>query len=297
MERLDFFNPPMHKITDKLLSARRNDAVPVSVKKLVADGFGSEQELLALIKNKTIKGGYADTKTPEGTKKVLVVNVNDTQSKDVLRDLRRMRCIGIRDLSLQSGISLTRLEDAVLNGEMDAIKNLYLQYGTAQLLIDKKSQKNIMAFDKLAFEDKLLKSLQQQEKAEDKERQSKEKSLIMKLTWDMCPSTKKAAAILMNKNPKVVEIRQKINELKASLKDYKAKSDERISAQEAIEALEVQEQIEIKKFFKNMWDMAGVEEFSNAHKRATIAVRQYQAGGLEAVQDDEIKYTLTGLIK
>lgn len=297
MERLDFFNPPMHKITDKLLSARRNDAVPVSVKKLVADGFGSEQELLALIKNKTIKGGYADTKTPEGTKKVLVVNVNDTQSKDVLRDLRRMRCIGIRDLSLQSGISLTRLEDAVLNGEMDAIKNLYLQYGTAQLLIDKKSQKNIMAFDKLAFEDKLLKSLQQQEKAEDKERQSKEKSLIMKLTWDMCPSTKKAAAILMNKNPKVVEIRQKINELKASLKDYKAKSDERISAQEAIEALEAQEQIEIKKFFKNMWNTAGVEEFTNAHKKATIAVKQYQTGGLEAVQDDEMKNALAGLIK
>lgn len=267
--------------------------VMVNVLELEKLGYGGARTLVKLIETGNIKGEVKRSEKPDGKKKIIAkVDVSDEKTENLLKTYRRTHCVDIKTLAESSGISIDKIEDAILSGEMDAIKESIFLGETRELHIDVNNEKNIEAFDKLLFEKKVEEQLIKNQKEEAQTENKQKSSTRMQLIWHFCPNTKNVAKRLAGQNKELSELFKKKKEIEEELK--KSADDEfaREILRDALNELEQEKEVELKKFYKSLWGMAGLEEYHTAIEKTKEIMAQVEKQGINSIEDSEIKAIL-----
>ena len=153
VERLKKLTPQVSKHHSKIIKFEPN--IMVNVLELQKLGYGDAKSIAAAIEAGKIKGEIKKSEKPDGKKATIAtVDISDRNTERALRNSKNSRCVDIKTLASSSGVSLDKIEDAILAGEMDGIFENILLGEAREIFIDTKNVKNIEAFDKLLFEKK-----------------------------------------------------------------------------------------------------------------------------------------------
>ncbi len=231
-------------------------------------GFGSIKEIHEGINNGTIKGNAQ--RQPDGKIKV-TVDIASNETEQALKAMRsKNRSIAtVEQLAKRLNIKPEEIENALIDDEMEIIPEFIFDLDYKETYIDLRKEKNAKWLDKILFEKQIEASI--------KKSKNRSNSIRMKLVWALCPYTRKVASEELHREMWVKSILDKKTE-------------------EGEEALSLKEQIQIKAYFKNMWLQAGVEEYNNALIKAKEILIQYKQGGIDAIEDPEIREILTDIL-
>ena len=244
--------------------------VPISyLKKL---GFGTSDEIIQMVKNGKLQGIYAIKDTPEGKKKIPCININDNASAYNLKEARKQNpnTIQVSNFAKKYGISQRRMEEILLNGDMEIIPKYIFEFDYRTPFIDLNVEKNAQYLDKLIFEKEFETTLKQQKK----EYQRTRVSARSRIAWYLSPNTREIATNEAQNRPWLGEIIEK-----------KEESGE--------DSLERTEQQSLYSYYKEIWTQAGTEEFKEASKKANEILKKYDEQGIDSIEDEEIKKIIT----
>ena len=291
MNRCKLLRPKRGDINLQLIRFKKGP-IEVDLKKLAELGIGTPKEIASMVAKRELKGTLV--RDEQGKIKNAIVDINDEKTQGILQKMRKQRCIGLSELSKKSGVSISKIEDAILSGEMSAIKEIVFIGEGEDILIDVKNQKNIETFDRLLFEKRTQEELLIQQRQDRQETNRENNSLRMKLAWHFCPQTKHVIKRILAQNPELQALMDKKAALESALNDESLNSNEIVAKKEALEELTKQEQIMLKAFFKQMWAQAGQDEFKAARIKAQEIIKQYRANGINSIEDAEIRNIILG---
>ena len=291
MNRCKLLRPKRGDINLQLIRFKKGP-IEVDLKKLAELGIGTPKEIASMVAKRELKGTLV--RDEQGKIKNAIVDINDEKTQGILQKMRKQRCIGLSELSKKSGVSISKIEDAILSGEMSAIKEIVFIGEGEDILIDVKNQKNIETFDRLLFEKRTQEELLIQQRQDRQETNRENNSLRMKLAWHFCPQTKHVIKRILAQNPELQALMDKKAALESALNYESLNSNEIVAKKEALEELTKQEQIMLKAFFKQMWAQAGQDEFKAARIKAQEIIKQYRANGINSIEDAEIRNIILG---
>ena len=256
----------------------------INVTNLSKLGFGSPKELVGLIKTGELEGEIKVVGKNEKGQNIIQATVDTASGKTkfLLRSLRERRCIELRELSQKSGIKETKLEEAVLSGEMETVDRLFA-FDSKNPIIDTTNPKNVAAFDKMQFEKKLQREATQAKNAA----RNEEMSLRTKLAWHFCPNTRAVASQAFAQSD-MAKIQKEIASIKTLLENPNLNPEEVEILEDKLIKLYTQEDAELKKVFGSMWKTAGSEEFKTAIAKAKEIIAQVKTSGIKSIQDEKI---------
>lgn len=272
-----------HEALEKLLpkESRFIDKNFVTVSYLSQLGYGTQKELFEEVKHKNLPGRIISVE--EGGKEETIAFVAyklvSTKGKLAYMKNQNKNIIGPEEFTKTARIDLTDLEDAILSGEVQNIREYIDSNDKDKFIFNLKNPKNIRYIQKKQFEYEILR--------QESRRQNNEKSsLALTITWKLCPNTKKEAKSIGAKHPELIEIFEK----KQQIKEFeKRKSKGEVDPGETAPYLTRQERIKLKMFYKQMWSQAGTQEYCDARERAKIAIKEYKESGFNNVKDEYIR--------
>ena len=203
--------------------------------------------------------------------------------------MRMQRYIGVETLSKKSGVPIAKIEKEVLDGNIKADNQILFLTEPEELFIDAKDPKSVETFDRLLFEQKAEIELQKQITANQTKLKKEDKSIRMKIAWHLCPNTRRTFGKLAQENPQLKELMKKKQALKEIFDNAEDDSEIKETTRNELLKLNKEEEIELKKFFKTMWNQAGSAEFKTAIKEADEILAEYHAKDITAVKDQEIR--------
>lgn len=242
-------------------------------------GFGTEEELESQTKTKKLKGKIMPLRTPDGIKDELFIYCKNGAEGE-LKYLRNQNkdVMTIQEFASMLKLSETEIENAIIKGEVKVIPHYIYEDDKYNVLVNLKSTANSNFVDKKEFEQQLV-----------QKKRNKNNSLRMRLAWLLSSETRRISDAIIARNEELVDIfdrRDKLN-------DYlERKAQGRLQDGEMEPRLTKEDKIKIRAFYKAVWDKAGTDEFKASAKRASIAVKEYREGGINAVQDEEIRHLL-----
>lgn len=251
--------------------------IPVSY--LAKLGFGSEEQLLELIRTKKIMGGVANKES----EKIYYVTIDCSKTVDnnqTIREIEKLRNENPKIRTFEQfrkelKLKKEELRNAILEGEVDLIPVFLNPSDGQSKCIDVSIPKNKDFYEKTKTELEIRKQAlieqketKKQERIEHLDYQQRMQSLRMKLVWNFMPKTREIASKLAQNDGYVCSLFAKMEDSK--------------------EELTTQEEIKIKSYYKELWLQAGVEEQKEAFKKTAHAIETYEQFGLEAL-DEEIK--------
>jgi len=247
-------------------------------------GFGDEKELLNSITNGKLKGKIIPTKTKDGIKDEQYIAYKSLSAMGWLKYLRNQNknLMSFEDFAKLTRVDITDMEEALLEGEVQAIPHYIYKDDANKVLINLKHPKNIAFLEKKNFEYEMVKN-------ENKEKSS----VVMKTAWALSHHTQEIKNSTISKMPEVKEIFSRMEELK----DYlKRKEKGELKEGELEPKITRSDRIKIKTFYKIIWQEAGMEEFRTSIKRAKIGYKEYKEKGLDNVSDIEVKEIIRNII-
>lgn len=286
MEQVKQLTPIRSDINQQLIRIKQKPIIK-DVYSLSSLGIGTPKEIASLVKQGKIKGELI--RNEEGKINNALIDLNDTETADRLQKMRRQRCVGIETLAKQSGIDIGKIENEILAGNLKAIREIVFIGDPMEILIDAKDPKTNETFDKLLFEHKVEIELEKQLISDEKRRKKEDKSLKMKIAWQLCPKTRNCISNLVKNNAQFKELLTKKTALEEIIKELDEESNEKAEAEQKLAVLTKEEEIELKKFFKTMWATVGSTEYKDALKQANEILLTYRNKGINAINDPEIR--------
>lgn len=272
-----------HEALEKFLpeESRYADKNFVSEFYLSQLGYGTQKELFEAVQHKNLPGQIIPVK--EGDKEELraFVLYKHISAKGKLAYMRNQNknITGTEEFAKIAKVDMTDLEDAILSGEVQNIREYIDGNDKNKFIFNLKNPKNIRYIHKKQFEYEIL-------RRELKRQSSEKKSLSALIAWKLCPETKKEAKSIVAMHPELKEIFEK----KQQIKEFeKRKSKGEVDPSETAPYLTRQERIKLKMFYKQMWSQAGTQEYCDARERAKIAIKEYKEGGFNNVKDEYIR--------
>lgn len=245
-------------------------------------GYGSAQSLYKLVQSGKLPGKIMPA--DEGKLRVSV----DIGAKNAQLNLSRLRglnpdIISAEEFRKECGLTKSAFKEAVLDGEIEIIREYIFKDDSQERLVNRKNPKNQGFLDKILFEQQLIEERKAEKRAKTRQEriariQNPIESLRRTLVWSMCPYTKMVAGEIAKKDGHASKILGKISE-------------------EGREKLNREEEIKYKSYCKSFWAMAGGEEYGKAHARAKEIIADFKAGGIEAVKDPEARKVIADFIK
>ena len=241
-------------------------------------GYSSAKQLANMIKNGNLPGTLEKVETQNGPKIRALVNIGPyLESKVKLNELRQHNKNVISTSELAKNLRIRKLDvdEALLNGEIEIIKEYIFPEDSKKVLIDLSNPQNSEFVDRKIFENQLLEEIKTQRQAELKQQNiqrlkasSLTNSLRMRIVWELCPMTRLIASSEAQKDGYVCSI---------------------IAKEAEDEELNEKEQIVLNSFRKKVWSKSGIEEFKQAQAKATEYIKTYKAQGIEAIDDETIR--------
>ena len=281
---------------DRLLGAERKDKIYANAHDLINYGIYDEEEIASLIQDGIIDGKIEQNNNSDEVK--VLVNLNDRKTEEMLKKIRSKNCLDIETFSQRYDIPVSDIEDAFLDGKIDLLYKPLFIGELGRTKVNTKSEKT-SAF----LTQKLLqKAIEEEILQEHKLKSRILNSLKMKITWYLCPETKKVAEKIVQKNPEIRTILAKKNEIEKMKMDIRQEEtipDDNIEEEieETIPALTESETRLLNQYFKGIWKIAGTDEFSQARRKANEIIKEYKNHGIESIQDQYIKNLLLNFEK
>ena len=262
---------PSKKYYKKLVS---NEDVYVPVTYLEKLGFSSAKKLAQMLKNGELPGIYEKVQTPAGTKIRALVNIRPfVDSEEKLLDLRNKNedILTTSDFAKKMQIKKMDVDEAILNGELEIIKEYIFSDDHDKVFLNLKDEKTKNFIDKILFQKKFLVELKAQRIQEAKEKRKLSNpynSLRMEIVWHFSPKTRDIASAEAEKD-----------RLASSLLVKEAQGEELTS----------KEEYALNSYRKRFWNIIGSEEFSNAQQKANEYIKIYKTQGIEAIDDPYVR--------
>ena len=271
------------KVNDENNSLRSINKTPIYLnsRELAELGFGSQKHTIELIEKGYYKGAVKTAKNAKGqTVKLAYVNVNNLGTRLRLEKERNKYSPTSQDIANAYGIDLFKIEDAMLNGEIDFIKEQVFNTDSNYARINLTNPKNVATIDRLLFE----KNIEEQEK----ETRKSMNNLRAKLCWYYSPNTSLAAkqAYASDKNIKPLKAQEK--KLISMLEDITITPEKRKELEEQLEEIQAKIKVEYRIIAARMWDIAGTEEYTQACKKARETIENIKANGLSEIKDEKL---------
>ncbi len=281
---------------DRLLGAERKDKIYANAHDLINYGIYDEEEIASLIQDGIIDGKIEQDNNSDEVK--VLVNLNDRKTEEMLKKIRSKNCLDIETFSQRYDIPVSDIEDAFLDGKIDLLYKPLFIGELGRTKVNTKSEKT-SAF----LTQKLLqKAIEEEILQEHKLKSRILNSLKMKITWYLCPETKKVAEKIVQKNPEIRAILAKKNEIEKMKMDIRQEEtipDDNIEEEieETIPTLTESETRLLNQYFKGIWKIAGTDEFSQARRKANEIIKEYKNHGIGSIQDQYIKNLLLNFEK
>ena len=262
---------PSKKYYKKIMS---DEDVYVPVTYLEKLGFSSAKKLAQMLKNGELPGIYEKVQTPTGTKIRAFVNIRPyVDSEEKLLDLRNKNedVATTSDFAKKMHIRKMDVDEAILNGELEIIKEYIFSDDHDKVFLNLKDEKTKNFIDKILFQKKFLEELKAQRIQEAKEKRKQGNpynSLRMEIVWHFSPQTRDMASAEATKD-----------RLASSLLVKEAQGEELTS----------KEEYALNSYKKRFWNIIGSEEFSNAQQKANEYMKIYKTQGIEGIDDPQIR--------
>ncbi len=241
-------------------------------------GYSSAKQLANLLKSGKLPGICEKVETPNGPKIRALVNIGPYFESEVkLNELRQQNknIISSTELAKNLRIRKSDIDEALLNGELEIIKEYIFPNDSKKDLIDLSNPLNKDFVDRKTFENQLLEEIKAQRLAELKKQNiqrlranSLTNSLRMRIVWELCPMTRLIASSEAQKDGYVCSL---------------------IAKETEDEELNEKEQIVLNSFRKKVWTKSGIEEFKQAQAKANEYLKTYKEQGIDAIDDKNIR--------
>lgn len=254
------------------------DKLLVPVKYLSELGFGEPKQMIDMIRNGKLKGACITKDTPQGRKLFAVVDV--AQYFGAEEKLKAMRedneaLTDVPSLAKELGIRKKDVEEAILNDELEIVKEFIFPEDAQVSYINLKNPKNQAFVDKVMFEREILNNIKTENTLKQREKFAQwvrafgpEQSVKMQIVWKLCPSTKLIASERAKGDGYLSNIFTKLDNEEELMPNEEAK---------------------LASYRKGFWNAAGTKEYTQAGKIAKEYIEAYKAQGLEAIDDPEIR--------
>ena len=254
------------------------DKLFVPVKYLSELGFGEAKQMIDMIRNGKLKGVCITKDTPQGRKLFAVVDVaHYFGAEEKLKAMRQKNesLTNVSSLAKELGIRKKDVEEAILNDEVEIVKEFIFPEDAQVSYINLKNPKNQAFVDKVMFEKEVLNSIKAENTLKQREKFSQqvkafgpEQSVKMQIVWKLCPATKLIASERAKGDGYLGNIFAKLDN-----------GEELTQGEEA----------KLASYRKGFWNAAGTKEFIQAGKIAKEYIETYKTLGLEAIDDPEIR--------
>ncbi len=233
-----------------------------------------DKKIRHYLQNGELPGVYEKVQTPAGTKIRALVNIRPfVDSEEKLLDLRRKNddILTTSDFAKKMQIKKMDVDEAILNGELEIIKEYIFSDDHDKVFLNLKDEKTKNFIDKILFQKKFLEELKAQRIQEAKEKRKQGNpynSLRMEIVWHFSPKTRDIASAEAAKD-----------RLASSLLVKEAQGEELTS----------KEEYALNSYRKRFWNIIGSEEFSNAQQKANEYIKIYKTQGIEAIDDPYVR--------
>lgn len=271
------------KVNNENNSLRSMNRTPIYLnsKELAELGFGSQKHTIELIEKGYYKGAIKTAKNAKGqTVKLAYVDVNNFATRLRLEKERNKYAPTSQDIANAYGIDLFRIEDAMLNGEIDFINEQVFNTDSNYSRINLTNPKNVAMIDRLLFE----KNIEEQEK----ETRKTMNNLRAKLSWYYSPKTSLAAKQAYASDKKIKPLKAQEQKLISILEDITIPPEKRKEAEEQLEEIKAKIKVEYRIIAAKMWDIAGTKEYTQACKKARETIENIKANGPGEIQDEKL---------
>ena len=271
------------KVNNENNSLRSMNKTPIYLnsKELAELGFGSQKHTIELIEKGYYKGAIKTAKNAKGqTVKLAYVDVNNFATRLRLEKERNKYAPTSQDIANAYGIDLFRIEDAMLNGEIDFINEQVFNTDSNYSRINLTNPKNVATIDRLLFE----KNIEEQEK----ETRKTMNNLRAKLSWYYSPKTSLAAKQAYASDKKIKPLKAQEQKLISMLEDITIPPEKRKETEEQLEEIKAKIKVEYRIIAAKMWDIAGTKEYTQACKKARETIENIKANGLGEIQDEKL---------
>lgn len=264
----------------------------IKIAELSRLGFGDKKELLEHLKAGRLKGKIDIVEKEDGTRKLrAAVDINSYRTQDILDDLRSFRCVFITDLAQKTGINIETIENEIISGNFEPIKDLLSIGRKKEPLINIEEPQNAQTLDKLLFEKNIADSLIQEKKDLNAQQKKDKMSVRMRLTWHLCPQTKSVVNAIFSQDKTIASLSARKKELENYIAQREDNEDNSDLLQN-IQSLEKEIDIEMKKLYKTMWNICGTKEYKEALAKSKELIELYEKKGLSEIPDKEIQKIL-----
>ena len=243
-------------------------------------GFGDIETIREMVKKGALDGRNAVIKTKDGICHITLVQKN-LKNEHKLCALRYNsgKIKETKEVAKELGISLSRIKEALISGEMEIIPEYLFTDDWNKYLVDITNPKNEEFIQKVLFEKQIEEEIKAQQRQERKQAQkdaqiqrlsayAKPRSLRLKLVWSYCVKTRQIASDMANKDGYLCQLL--------------AKEDEG-------EELTNRENAKVNSYRKSFWTKAGTNEFKEGYRKANQALDEYFAFGIDGVSDENAR--------
>lgn len=252
----------------------------VEVEELAKLGYGKPSEIMRLLANKEIAGGRKKISEENGKPQYkYYIDISKSDSENKLKALRNNRCLELSDAENAFGLTKSELESAYLEGNLDCYTDAVFLGEVDRIFIDMKSPKNRNTFNRLLFEKEIFNGLNIDNFYKPKTSQR------IKLAWYLAKNTRKKAAELSYKNPKIRQIVSKQKKDEFDNEFYYNKTQFEVLNS----SITKEDKKIVKKFYEQMWEETGFEEFNSALVEADKLLKQAAQLGINSIQDEYLK--------
>lgn len=270
---------------NNLIWKENKTPIYLNSKELSELGFGSPRHTIELVEKGYYKGAVKTARNTKGqTVKLAYIDVNDMRTRLRLEKERDRFSPTTEDIADAYNIDIFKIEDAIIAGEIDIIKEKVFNTDTNYARINLTNPKNAAGIDKLLFEKRIEEELIKEQKLIKRSMQG----LRAKLSWHFSPKTRNAAGYAYDMNERIKSIEREEQELIDTFENPNTEYSKKEEIKERLKEVQAQKDLELRRIFKYMWTIAGVDEYKQAHQKAKEIIELINTKGIEAIDDEEI---------
>ena len=270
---------------NNLIWKENKTPIYLNSKELSELGFGSPRHTIELVEKGYYKGAVKTARNTKGqTVKLAYIDVNDMRTRLRLEKERDRFSPTTKDIADAYNIDIFKIEDAIIAGEIDIIKEKVFNTDTNYARINLTNPKNAAGIDKLLFEKRIEEELIKEQKLIKRSMQG----LRAKLSWHFSPKTRNAAGYAYDMNERIKSIEREEQELIDAFENPNTEYSKKEEIKERLKEVQAQKDLELRRIFKYMWTIAGVDEYKQAHQKAKEIIELINTKGIEAIDDEEI---------